>query len=132
MLRSKTLELIEEVEQTAILGKGEERTFKEEVEWMKKLVETHPVLRRLPQHIKSRLAVEPTSWSTLPANRRTRKRMQRNGFMAHMFAGEHSGFTLACAWHQQGGEAKLPPFWSSTSKEAHIMTFQQMWGPMQN
>ena len=84
MLRSTTLELIEELEQTAILGKVEERTLKEEVEWMKKLVETHPVLRRLPQHIKSRLAVEPTSWSTLPANRRTRKRMQRNGFMVHM------------------------------------------------
>ena len=29
-------------------------------------------------------------------------------------------------------EVKLPPFWSSTSKEAHIMTFQQMWGPMQH
>ena len=84
MARSTTLELIEELEQTATLGKVEERTFKEEVEWMKKLVETHPVLRRLPQHIKSRLAVEPTSWSTLPANRRTRKRMQRNGFMVHM------------------------------------------------
>ena len=61
MLRSTTLELIEESEQTAILGKFEERTFKEEVEWMKKLVETHPGLTRLPQHIKSRLAVEPTS-----------------------------------------------------------------------
>ena len=68
MARSTTLELIEELEQTATLGKVEERTFKEEVEWMKKLVETHPVLRRLPQDIKSRLADEPASWSTLPVN----------------------------------------------------------------
>ena len=72
---------------------------------MEKLVETHPVLRRLPQHIRSKLAVEPTSWSSLPANRRTRKRMQRDGFMVHLFAGEDSGFTLARAWQQQGGQA---------------------------
>ena len=72
---------------------------------MKKLVEAHPVLRRLPQHARSNLAVEPTSWSSLPANRRTRKRMQRDGFMVHLFAGEDSGFTLARAWQQQGGQA---------------------------
>ena len=70
---------------------------------MQKLVEVHPVLRQLPQHIKTKLAVQPGSWSDLPANRRTRKRMQRDGFIAHLFAGEDTGFTLARVWHQQGG-----------------------------
>ena len=100
-----TLELIEELENTAVLGKIEERKFREEFEWMKNLVQTRSVLRRLPQHIRSKLAVEATSWSSLPANRRTRKRMQRDGFMAHLSAGEDSGFTLARAWQQQGGQA---------------------------
>ena len=31
--------------------------------------------------------------------------MQRDGFMVHLFAGEDSGFTLARAWQQQGGQA---------------------------
>ena len=103
LARSLTLDLIEELEKTAVLGKIEERSFKEEVEWMRQLIETHPVLRQLPQHIKSRLAVQPGPWSDLPANRRTRKRFQRDGFIAHLFAGEDTGFTLSRAWHQQGG-----------------------------
>lgn len=64
-----------------------DRRFKEEVEWMEKLVEVHPILRKLPQRIKSKLAVQPGSWSELPANRRTRKRLQRDGFIAHLFSG---------------------------------------------
>ena len=72
---------------------------------MRKLVEVHPVLRKLPEHIKAKLAVQPGSWSELPANRRTRKRLQRDGFIAHLFAGEDAGFTLARAWHQQGGDS---------------------------
>ena len=101
--RPLTLDLIEELENAVVLGKLEERSFKEEVEWMQKLVEVHPVLRQLPQHITTKLAVQPGSWSDFPANRRTRKRMQRDGFIAHLFAGEDTGFTLARAWHQQGG-----------------------------
>ena len=101
--RPLTLDLIEELENAVVLGKLEERSFKEEVEWTQMLVEDHPVLRQLPQHIKTKLAVQPGSWSDLPANRRTRKRMQRDGFIAHLFAGEDTGFTLARAWHQQGG-----------------------------
>ena len=119
MARSTTLELIEELEQTATLGKVEERTFKEEVEWMKKLVETHPVLRRLPQDIKSRLADEPTSWSTLPVNRRTRKRMQERTLV------------LLLPVHGINKEVKHPLCWRLTSKEVHIMTFQLKLDPMQ-
>ena len=103
--RPLTLDLIEELEKTVVLGRLEERSFKEEVEWMRKLVEVHPVLRKLPEHIKTKLAVQPGSWSELPANRRTRKRLQRDGFIAHLFAGEDAGFTLARAWHQQGGDS---------------------------
>ena len=86
------------------MGKLEEGSFKEEVEWMEKLIEVHAVLRKLPQHIKSKLVVSSGQWSDLPANRKTRKRFQRDGFMAHLFAGENKGFTLARAWHQQGGD----------------------------
>ena len=95
MARSTTLELIEELEQTATLGKVEERTFKEEVEWMKKLVETHPVLSTSSTRYKvqvSRRANFMVNFACEPKNQEAN-------------AGEDSGFTLARAWHQQGGEA---------------------------
>eukprot|EP00435_Cladocopium_sp_Y103_P026293 s3759_g6.t1 len=102
--RSLALELIEELENVVVLGKIQERTFKEEYEWMKQLVETHPILRQLPHHIKSKLAVEPGLWSNLPANRRTRKRFQRDGLMVHLYSGPDQGYTLGRAWRQRGGD----------------------------
>ena len=124
--RPLTLDLIEELEKTVVLGKIEERSFKEEVEWMRKLVEVHPVLRKLPEHIKTKLAVQPGSWSELPANRRTRKRLQRDGFIAICLPEK----TQASHWLERGinkvGIAIHS--WRLTSKEAQTTTFCKMWG----
>lgn len=43
------------------------------------------------------------SWRTLPANKRKRREMSKRGFIARLFAGEESGYTLARAWRQMGG-----------------------------
>ena len=64
--RTLALDLIEELEKTVVVGKLEERSFKEDVEWMEKLIEVHPVLRKLPQHVKSNRVVSPGQWSDLP------------------------------------------------------------------
>ena len=73
---------------------------------MKDLVESHPVLRALPQRIKSRLVVDIGDWKDLPLNRRHRKRLQRDGCLVHLYAGssDSEGFTLSRAWKQQGGD----------------------------
>ena len=71
---------------------------------MKKLVEEHPLLSKLPSWLKKGLAVEPGEWADLPVNRRRRrKRMRRDGFIAHIYAGAEEGFTLQKAWEQIGG-----------------------------
>ena len=66
-------------------------------------MQSHPVLRSLPQRIKSRLVTDIGEWKDLPVNRCQRKRLQRDGFLAHLHAGESEGFTLSRAWKQQGG-----------------------------
>lgn len=103
------LQLIEELE---LVKKGmkfhETDEFEAEVQWMHQLVNTHPVLSQLPLHVKEKLVVTPSSWSTLPANRRKRRSMRKNGFVCHLYAGESEGFTLERAWKQAGGkEAEL-------------------------
>ena len=102
--RALTLELIEELEAIGIQGKMKGMRFEEEQQWMRKLVENHPVLRALPKKIKDRLAVGVGDWKDLPINRRQRKRLQRDGCLVHLYAGEAEGFTPARAWKQQGGD----------------------------
>ena len=101
--RALALELIEELEVLGLQSKMKSLNFEKEHQWMKSLVQTHPVLRRLPQKIKDSLAVKPGDWKDLPVNRRVRKILQRDGFIAHIYAGEPHGFTLSRAWQQQGG-----------------------------
>lgn len=75
---------------------------------MKDLVDHHPVLKALPDHVKKSLPVEPGEWSDLPGNKRQRKRWRRDGVVVHLYAGESTGFTMSRSWKQQGGEeAKL-------------------------
>ena len=102
--RSVTLDLIEELEQLGIQSPSKQRKFQEEVQWMHQLVESHPVLRDLPDRIRSKLVIQPGDWSALPANKRVRKRLQRDGFLLHLYAGEDSGFTLSRAFKQVGGD----------------------------
>ena len=102
--RALALDLIAELEDKK-RGVNVKRTrFIEEEKWMKDLVEAHPILRKLPQHVRDQLVVSPGSWNDLPGNRRQRKRWQRDGLVAHLFAGPDQGFTLGEAWKQMGGD----------------------------
>ena len=102
--RKLALDLIAELELLNFNGKMNEVNYKEEVTWMKQLVETHPVLRQLPERIRERLVVEVGDWKHIPVNRKQRKKFQRDGMILHMYSGENSGFTLGRAWKQCGGE----------------------------
>lgn len=105
--RKLALQLIEEIELQRLEGKLRSLGKDEELEWMKKLVEVHPVLKTLPEAVRSRLAVAPGGWEDLPANRRCRRKMKNEGFVAHLYAGEDAGYTLGRAWKQGGGDPRL-------------------------
>ena len=77
--------------------------FEKEAGWIEQLLDSHPVLRRLPEAIRRRLLVSPGDWGDLPANKRTRKKMKREGFVVHLYAGKDSGFTLKKSWEQRQG-----------------------------
>ena len=105
--RKLALQLIEELEEKGAKGRLKEIVFKDEVKWMKDLVQTHPVLRSLPDQVRSKLVVDPGEWSKIPLNKRGRKRLQKTGMILHLFAGEEEGFTLRRAFQQQGGDPDL-------------------------
>ena len=106
--RQLALDLIEELERKEEGYDKEKDDFEREHSWMTRLVEEHPVLKDLPEHIKSQLAVKPGNWNGVPVNRRLRKRMKRDGAIVHLFAGEDTGFTLQRAFTQAGGpEGKM-------------------------
>ena len=52
------LDLIEEMEAAGVQKSMKSISFEKEKKWMEDLVESHPVLRSLPQHIKSRLVTD--------------------------------------------------------------------------
>ena len=72
--------------------------------WTRDLVTVHPVLKTLPEEVRTRLAVAPGDWSRLPSNGRMRKRWQRDGLVVHLFAGPDQGFTLERAVKQYGAQ----------------------------
>ena len=100
--RELTLQLIEEIEKQQGGGSVKKFRFEDREEWLKALVRSHPVLRGLPDHIKESLVEEVGDWSDIPANRRTRKRMQQRGMVLHLYAGPDSGVTLRKAMQQNG------------------------------
>ena len=102
--RALALELIDELETLGLHFKTKGMKFEDEKSWMSALVESHPVLRRLPEEIKRRLVVDVGDWKDLPVNRRQRKRLQKDGFIAHIYAGEETGFTLSRSWKQLHGD----------------------------
>eukprot|EP00435_Cladocopium_sp_Y103_P030730 s947_g7.t1 len=102
--RQLALELIREMEDKRMGIPREAKDFEAEVTWMKSLVESHPILSSLPTWLKKRLVVQPGEWSDLPANRRLRRTMRREGYAVHMFAGKSEGFTLGRALQQLGAK----------------------------
>ena len=101
--RSLALELIEEAENLRRGPNMCQLDFDEEINWIQQLVETHPVLRQLPGHIKTALTSGIGSWKDIPVNKRLRKRFQKGGFSVHLFAGPGEGQTLRRTFQQLGG-----------------------------
>lgn len=105
--RKLALELIGELEEKQSEEMLKSMKIDEEMMWLQGLVESHPVLRVLPQHVKERLVVEPGGWGDLPCNRRMRKRMKKEGMVAYIYSGGEEGFTLSKALEQLGQDSKL-------------------------
>ena len=114
--RDVALELIEELEKKSLeetYGITEMKKIEEEINaeetWLKTLVESHPVLEKLPGHIKEKLVVTPGSpQERVPgANKRMRKRWKKNGVTLHLYSGKDEGFTLRRALKEQGGDEAL-------------------------
>ena len=87
MTRDEAFALLSELEDVKLGNPGNAVEFNAEVAWMEKLVQQHPVLSSLPNHIKDRLVVNPGDWSALPGNRHARKRWKSGGIMLHLYAG---------------------------------------------
>ena len=90
----------QEVKQARLVG---EVHPEREVGWMKSLVEGHPALAELPEHVKKALVQQPGEWKDLPANRHQRKRLKAAGsVILHLYAGKREGFTLQKAVEEHG------------------------------
>ena len=83
----------------ALMGELEEEAQKE-YDWMKELVDLHPALTVLPAHLKEQLVIPPGRWTDLPVNRHRRKRLKQ-GYVAHLYAGEDAGYTLEAALRER-------------------------------
>ena len=116
--RELAMELIHEFEVGSIKAKSTkvhespEESLTEEDRglqlWMQKVVlEDHPVLSVLPEHVKSGLVVPSGHLKNLPANRHQRKRLQREGYILHLFAGVAEGFALHKAFQEAGVGKRL-------------------------
>ena len=103
--RQLALQLIEEIEDKKLCIGEVASDFTKEEAWLERLIKEHPVLSSLPSWIQEGLKCEVGEWNRLPCNKRMRKRMKRDGYLLHLFAGPDQGFTLHRAWHQVGGES---------------------------
>ena len=103
--RQLALQLIEEIEDEKLCIGEVASDFTKEEAWLERLIKEHPVLSSLPSWIQEGLKCEVGEWNHLPCNKRMRKRMKRDGYLLHLFAGPDQGFTLHRAWHQVGGES---------------------------
>ena len=84
---------------------SEESATKEDVglvQWMMTVLEEHPVLRILPDHIKSQLVTTPGELKNLPVNQHKRKRLKEEGYVLHLYAGASDGFRLETAFQEAG------------------------------
>ena len=102
--KSLALQLIEEAEKINKPMSLNSVNYDGELNWMSQLIETHPVLKSLPEHIRSSLLVPAGEWRDLPLNKRLRRKYQREGFVVHLFAGKDEEQTLRRTLDQCGGK----------------------------
>ena len=81
---------------------------RDEVDFIKKVVETRPVFDDVPGAIKEKLMVNPAEdWKPLGLNRSRRRRLEKKGgAIVHLFAGPEEGFDLSRAYKEQGGDPR--------------------------
>lgn len=91
---------IEEAEASGAEDRGTER----EKEWLKRLIDVHPVFRNVPDYLKDQLYEDPAEMIHECGNRRRRKLWKKEGVVLHMYAGSPEGFGLGRAVHQAGGD----------------------------
>ena len=104
--RSLALELIEEAEKVGMRAAFCNLSVEREQLWLQQLVDSHPILRQLPGHVKESLTTGIGEWKDLPVNKRLRKRFRRDGFTVHLFAGKDEGQTLKKTFQQMGGNSE--------------------------
>lgn len=76
-----------------------------EKKWLADFVMAHPVLRELPEHLRTALVETPAeTLHGLPGCNRRRRRLLREGFVVYLYAGEKDGYTLARAMKEVGGD----------------------------
>ena len=106
--RHVALQMIRDFEE-----KGRLKTLKKDEEkervWLEELVKAHPVLKKLPEHIKAKLPVTPSEdLRGLPGcNRRKRKLIKDNGLVVNLYAGNREGYTMERAVKEVGGDQRL-------------------------
>eukprot|EP00435_Cladocopium_sp_Y103_P007943 s2934_g2.t1 len=78
-----------------------------EVQWLRRLVDEHPVFAPLPAHLRDALVEKPAVNLVPLGNRRMRKAGKKHGMMVHMYSGPADGYTLKRAFHEVGGDKRV-------------------------
>ena len=104
--RKLALELISEIEDCNKGVSLNRLDIEEELGWMRRLLQAHPVLSRLPDWLQKKLVVQPGEWESLPLNRRQRRTLKTEGFALHLYSGEDSGHTLQRSMRCQGSKTR--------------------------
>ena len=99
------LKLIDEYEERACRLRKMSSVGSVQQEVVEGLLQIHPVLKDLPDHVKGSLVQQPGEWADLPTNRHGRKHL-RNGFLCHLYAGGE-GMTFRKAMKDLGLGARV-------------------------
>ena len=101
--KEAALRIIEEIETS---GAEMRKINKDEVDigWIE---EAHPVLRDLPEHLKTSLKETPSEdLHGLPDCNRRRRKLLNEGFVVYLYAGEKEGYWLGRAVKEVGGDPR--------------------------
>ena len=90
------------------MAKLQRLSVNEELEYVRKVVDEHPVFKDVPWRVKKELLVKPAeNWKALGLNRSRRRRLERNGgAVIHLFAGPRDGHDLSRAFRELGGDPR--------------------------
>lgn len=103
--RKMALKLIQEIESGGAGVKRMDVKGKfEEKDWIAGLIDSHPVLRKLPWNIRESLLEEPAvDLRGLPECNRRRRKVLDRGFVVSVYAGKKEGYWLGRAVKEVGG-----------------------------